>query len=246
MATFYVPSSQEGGESVVFRPGSRDEFIACYADMYYCGGTPVVPDAKPNSRYVEDEIDALLKRGIQTTTDVTHILAWKFGKIDHGGSDRNESFCYREDWKNAEDLKDASYWGHSFDLESVATFIVDNIVSLEEMAKDDPQGVLDRLKNFKWIGPVHTIALLYFISRGRYPIYDEFAKRGLDAIVSGVEPGVTVAYVAPPDKTSKKFDTVVEDVLNPFTSDLDAVFSDAWRESRDVDRALWVYGHLFK
>ena len=44
--------------------------------------------------------------------------------------------------------------------------------------KSEPQEVINELKNNSpnGIGTVYLITLLFFISRGEYPIYDRFVK----------------------------------------------------------------------
>ena len=44
--------------------------------------------------------------------------------------------------------------------------------------------------------------------------------------------------------TTNKVDVLTRDYTN-YINILNQSFRDEWKKSRDVDRALWVYGHLF-
>lgn len=239
MASFFSPDGE---------PITVDEFIDIYNDSYYLGNEKVVARASQNSRFVEDEIDSILKHGIKSSVDVAKILAWKIGKIRHTESERAKKFAYASDWSGAEELSVTRY-GRSFDLEGIADFIASNIGELGAQSISDPQGVLDRLRNqdVKGLGTVYLITLLYFISKGRYPIYDRFAKMALYAIRDGLEPGAPVPYIDIPGKESRKrFERVMDDHMNPYIGDFRDIFDEKALQSRDVDRALWVYGHCFK
>ena len=225
---------------------SAEQFIELYGSSYYLDQDRYVSRASQNSRYVEDEIDRLLREGIKTKTDVVHILAWKIGKILHKASDETRQFCYAADWSNAEKLQ-VHRFGKQFKIDPMATYITDNITKLEELAKNDPQNVLNDLKghSIKGIGVVYLITLLYFISRGKYPIYDRFAMMAICGIMSDKKPGEIIPYKELPGKNSPGFGSIMSDHMEPFISKLNAVFGDQYQKSRDVDRALWVYGHLF-
>lgn len=154
---------------------------------------------------------------------------------------------YASDWEEAENLR-AKRYGRDFKLKNIAVYVTNNISDLEAMSNDNPQGVLNALRdqNTKGIGTVYLITLLYFISKGRYPIYDRFAEMALCAIKNGLKPSDKVPYTNLPDKNSRRFDRVVEDRLNPYINDLHTIFGKEAAKCRDVDRALWVYGHRFK
>lgn len=224
----------------------KDDFVVLYNDSYFLGSQSLVPGVSRNSRFVEKEIDAILESGIKEEKDVAKILAWKIGKIKHVESENAQEFCYASDWTDAENLSVTRY-GRSFDLKGIASYIVENITTLEKLSEYDPQGVLNNLRDVgtKGIGTVYLITLLYFISRGRYPIYDRFAMMALSAIDNDVQPGGLVEYKDPPSKDSKKFAGVFDNYMNPYISIMTKLFGDDALKNRDVDRALWVYGHCF-
>lgn len=238
MSHFYVPS---------FGEASRDEFVTRYNRSYYLGEGRIVPGVAQSSKFVEDEIDRLLREGIQNKADVVHILAWKMGKIRHADSEAAQAFRYASDWVGARGLK-AERYGKTFGLDSIASYIVEHKSMLEEKAQHNPQEALTCLRDLgiKGLGTVYLVTLLYFISRGQYPIYDRFAAMALYAIESGVEPKGEVEYKGLPDKSSKAFRSVMSSSVTPYKRRLEAIFGEGCSRDRDIDRALWVYGHWFR
>lgn len=237
MSKFYCPCGK-----VI----SEGDFIKLYADSYYLDNRQVVSNAQQSSRYVEDKMDCLLKNGICSTKDVARILAWKIGKIDHKNS--NDQFVYASDWENAESLNVTRY-GNPFDLAGIANYIINNKDHLEKKADSDPQGVLNELRDVsvKGLGTTYLVTLLYFLSKGKYPIYDRFAYKGVKAILQDKKPGEIVDYEGVPDKTSKKrFESFIDNEMTCYVKDLTTIFGERYKDDRDIDRALWVYGHLFK
>lgn len=230
---------------------SLDKFIERYSGCYYIGGENnfVLSQSRlsQSSRYIEGQIDDLLERGIREKRDVARILAWKIGKIRHGKSEKNGKFEYAEDWRRADEL-DVTLYKKPFELKKIATFITDHIDELERQADENPQAVLDSLRHEKidGLGSVYLITLLYFISKGKWPIYDRFAKMALYAIIHDIKPGGAVEYKGLPDKNDDAFSNIMKNEMEEYIGELKQVFGDRYLNSRDVDRALWVYGHLFK
>lgn len=225
---------------------SKEDFIKVYGDSYYSDRDRYAPGVSQTSRFVEDEIDRLLKDGIKTKIDVVHAMAWKLGKIKHAKSEKEHCFIYASDWTQAENFH-AMRRGKKFDIDKLATYVVEHIAELEKRAENDPQGVLNELKdlNISGLGPVYLITLLYFVSRGKYPIYDQFALFALEAISDGKKPGDKVVFHALPDKSSKKFGAIMQTKMRSYIDSIKSIFGSAYWENRDIDRALWVYGHMF-
>lgn len=229
------------------KPIERNKFVSFYGQSYYLDNPRIIPGVGQNSRFVEDQIDALLRNGIKSSIDIVHILAWKIGKINHRESEKEKRIVYTKDWLDSEATMAPSRYGKHLDLKKIAEYISGNIGSLEETAKNEPQNVLNELKSLEinGLGTVYLITLLYFISRGVWPIYDRFAKVALDAIDGNLELGSVVEYKELPDKSSSKFGTVCEDELVPYRDKIYRIFGDDLT-CRDYDRALWVYGHGFE
>ena len=212
-----------------------------------------------NSYLVEQQIDGILNNGIRSEKDVMKILAWKIGKIKHKKSQidlaKGKNIAYHSDWEKAEECDVKRYGKEWKEIKPFAKYIADNICHLEKLAANDrPIEVLSELRQaqdclkLKWIGPVYLLTLLYFISKGNYPIYDQFAHYALKAIEeqkSFTEQQYTTDDInCEVDQTAdleRFFSTYKEKYLKR----LQDIFQDEYK-NRDVDRALWVYGHLYK
>lgn len=224
-----------------------EDFIKLYEPSYFLGGDKI-PGVSQSSYFVEKRIeDILFTTGIREQLHVVQILAWKIGKIKHGESESASEFRYAKDWDRAKDF-DVTRYGRKFDIEKIANYMVENIIDLEHEAKTNPQNVLDKLnQNGIWgLGSVYLVTLLYFISRGRYPIYDRFAMMAVDAISNSTKPGGIVPCHKLPGKGEKGFSTTMQDHIQPYMTKLEGIFGSEYQRTRDIDRALWVYGHLFK
>ncbi len=227
------------------------EFVEFYNSCYYLNGEKVKGASGKfviqNSIYAEREIEKLIKKGIKNEIDIVHILAWKIGKIKHKESDKNNKFEYCKDWANAEKFQIKLY-GENFDVRGLINYIIDKKDSLIIESEKNPQSVIEKLKNNSpdGIGTVYLITLLYFISKGTYPIYDRFAMMAVNAIIGDIKPGQTVKYEQLPGKNSKNFPNVIKKYEENYVVKLKNIFGDEYKNTRDIDRALWVYGHLFK
>ena len=223
----------------------RAEFVRKYGNSYYIDRPRCIPRVGQSSRTIEDYMDELLKNGVKESLDVVRILAWKLGKIKH--SESKNGFVYAKDWKNAERFE-AYRYNRPLDIRTISEYIANNITRLEETAMKDPQEVLCELRdmNITGLGTVYLITLLYFISCGKYPIYDRFAWMAVQAICGDKKPGEAIAVTELPWKNSHAFERVFDTYMVPFMEQLESVFGTACQECRDVDRALWVYGHAFR
>lgn len=222
---------------------NQNEFIKFYNDSYYLQNTPVIKRVPQNSEYVEKEIECILKNGIKTEDDITKIIAWKIGSINHRESEKEQRFVYYNGKPNVNRYK------REIPLKPLFTYILEDIISLEKQAKERPQKVLKELLKLKGIGPVYAITILYFLSEKMYPIYDQYAhfalmaiaknKRVSDKLITNADLNekVVLSY-----NSEKLFSTYQEN----YVEYLKRVFGDDRYNDRNVDRALWVYGHLFK
>ena len=189
----------------------RTVFVEKYGTSYYIDRPRYIPRVGQSSRPIEDYMDELLKNGIKEPLDVVRILAWKLGKIKH--SESKNGFVYAKDWKNAERFEVYRY-NRPFDIRKISEYISNNITCLEETAMIAPQKVLCELRNLNvtGLGTVYLITLLYFISRGKYPIYDRFAWMAIQAICGDKKPGEAVAVTELPWKNSHAFERVFDTI----------------------------------
>lgn len=118
----------------------------------------------------------------------------------------------------------------------------------KEKSKHSPLGILDWLNDNApaGFGSVYLITLLFFISGGEYPIYDQCADKALMAIKNNVMPGEKVYYKPLPDRKSRKFLQIFDGQYGEYIKSLKELFTEEYKFNRDIDRALWVYGHLFE
>ena len=132
------------------------------------------------------------------------------------------------------------------------------------------------IASLKGIGSVYLITFMYFITQGEMRIYDIFAMMALDAIYpSNVQDELSFgslnslyigANVKPrdlPQKDQLGFKNLFSDnkrynktyqiyikKLNQFVEDYNKELPEGqkvtYEKCRDIDRALWVYGHFFQ
>jgi hypothetical protein len=241
----YGPSGEEIG---------IEDFITIYSNDYFLkdSGKGIVPRLSRCSKYVECKIDEILHGGIGSEQDIARILAWKIGKIRHRDSEAACSFKYASDWENADQLEGVMLYQKPFDIKRIAGYVFQEKDKLEELAENCPQVFLNRLReeNFEGIGTVYMITLLFFLSRGKYPIYDRFAMMALNAIEKGIQPKFTekalVSYQRLPSKNSDGFKTVMANGMRDYMKKLCQIFGSNHLNDRRIDQALWVYGHLFQ
>ena len=232
----------------------RGEFILQYSKRYYLNSDPTyyeTPKRKNNrvlqcSPYIEKEMDKLLQKGITDEGEVMRILAWKIGKIKHRESEVKNAFIYAKDWDGCEKSLKIHRFKEIIDYEYLVGDIVNNIVNLELTSKSDPWEAFSFIseEGHKGIGTVYLFTLLYFISRGEIQIYDKYAHIALDAIKNNKKPGEFVPYKSLPDRKSE-LSIIRDEYENNYEVKLGEIFGEAYKRKRDIDRALWVYGHLF-
>ncbi len=242
---------------------NKNEFIQLYADSYYMDKGAVgqiAPNASGTRKIIEDTIDGILTNGISRKLDIIHILAWKMSKFVQAES--QTKLVYAKDWEALQDLNDdditeelcVERYGNSFEIGKIAVSLINALPELEQAAKESWQLLLSKLNeklgSFYGLGPVYLITLMYFISRSVYPIYDQFAMMALLAINSGIKPGSKVEYKGLPsvvdlienDDHIYGYNRYIELLNKYFEKEL----TKDGKPCRNVDRALWVYGHYFK
>lgn len=222
-------------------PFDEKAFIDFYSNCYYL----------TNSKYVEDRIEALLNADSLSPEDVMLILRWKLGRIDHKKSqsmnkivfrgNENGSITQTERGKkvNAAKLCEtiaAKYtdWKNSYDYQSI----------LMELRDNSPEN----------IGTVYLLTLLYFITGGELPIYDRFAMMAARAIIGDEfrgsrKPGAVIEYKEPPAKKDGGFGSLINSDRSQYREYiriLKQIFGEEYKTDRNIDRALWVYGHCFR
>lgn len=255
------------------RSFSIEDFVNYFSDSYYLGNEKRVHSAQQSSKSIEKEIERLLKCGIKSKADIIHILAWKMNGINHAESERASKeagkprFIYKTynkpcvRWNENEKCGplEAVHWGRQIvNLQPFVDFIFDNI-NENRWDNQQPQTILNELNsclnnnNVKYIGTVYLITLLYFISKGKYPIYDRFAMLAINRICAQYNNRNHMQYNGLPERsnasefstlmTNSQYVNYLQDLRKLFFNE-HYQFGDCIEKERDVDRALWVYGHI--
>lgn len=270
MDKFYYPDGKQMTNKEEFvEYYNAHYFTDCTDKISYETSSGRKSSVGKNSKFVEDIIEKFLKKDPDsfTDSDIALILAWKIGKITHARS--QNKITLHDDWKRILgdysesegfinwDGKPIKRYGNqrniTLDIKEIADYLRKNGSVLNDLIGNDAtQLALDKLIKEQWqgIGSVYMITLLYFISNhqhpGKFPIYDRFAMRALLAIQDNKKIGDSVKCGELPDKNNKKCSQIVEKRMKDYAIMLDDIFGDDYKNNRDIDRALWVYGHLFK
>lgn len=110
----------------------------------------------------------------------------------------------------------------------------------------NPQYLVDWVRGphpeLEAFGITYILTVQFFITHGRDPIYDRFAHLGAIAIHQGLKPGTPIRW-APVQDWSEYLGYV--SLLKTISRFSQSSANSSMTVPRPVDRALWVYGHLF-
>ncbi len=223
-------------------PIQYQEWLKTYEPYYFLNGPTQgnrITGQRQTSLFVENQVCALL---MQTTplskNDLILAMAWKIGEIDHAGSDAAKKIKFLNNWPIS--LKDR--YRHDF-LLSIPSLAANMPTILTKVGEGDPRYLFDLHPGLDGFGPTYILTVLFFVTHGRFPIYDRYAHVAAHAINQGLPPGSTVNY-----KELRKW-TDYKDYMNLLAplrkTVLQQLKSSSMFISRPVDRALWVYGHFF-
>ncbi|MBR2743318.1 MAG: hypothetical protein IKD89_06990 [Clostridia bacterium] len=262
--------------SVNSMPIERKEFIDLYSNDYFLDKDKyTVKRISRSCEWIEKDITCLLTKTDWSDADIVHMLAWKMGRINHKDSKYPNYIFTGNGWndgQNGECLAANNRKG-KIDI----GYLVQNIHSFKkdyadnkETYDDNPENLLTRLREvlnvngeqtITGVGSVYLITILYFVSGGYYPIYDQFAMKAIEALDEGAVPGCNIPLRSLPDKnenaflkllTRQKADSIKGDsaylkyirLLEKYFYDEEINFRKP-EDGRKVDQALWVYGHRF-
>lgn len=247
---------------------TQQDFINEYEKSYFLQSDHseyYIPRVSINSKKVEEIAEKILYNGIQNKKEVLFLLAWKIGGIDHKKSEGEnreyehitiDNVHFYESWG---EKKGSFAAGHfSCPKEKFENFCkaIAGIAQEYRDSKTDKQVLKEIITakasgGIEKFGPVYVLTLLYYITKNRSPIFDQYAYRAIRAIYHEKKPD-EIWYAGPsykPKNDSENDNDYIEqvanytlNVINDYKWYLKEVFG-TWSIRRDVDRALWVYGH---
>lgn len=189
-------------------------------------------------------------------------IAWKAGRLKH-----NENGEFLEEYKKIIKHSDKCYawdgcngYGRSIDnIEDYLEVINEECktISSDLLKEEDNKNVYTQLynaydkllnlqkktkkKKVNYFGSVYILTLIYFLSKGKFPIFDKYAYKAVKALFYNANPkDVTVESSIDKNDIDKVLTLYCE-----YCWLLTQVFK-TYSITRDQDRALWVYGHSKK
>ena len=248
------------------------EFVDGYCKYYYIpeenSGTKIghyKDENCPKSiiqtpEWIENNIMAIMEKDNWDPKDVIRILAWKTGNIDFDKS-KNNTIEYKKGWD--EKTESIKLRNQKRDDPTAFKKFAQNVISINKDYKNNmitEKEVWIKLvksleeKDVSGIGTVYLITFLYFITKGKCPIFDRFAMAALLSFKLNenrlnVKPYCTkIVIKALPDKKSDRIKELLdgENVYKEYCTLLKEYFGSSWESDRNIDKALWVYGHFFK
>jgi hypothetical protein len=218
---------------------SGPHWLDFFANAYFLGGPKIGQRINPTSRFVEDQVVALLQHSEPlTANDLKLIMAWKMGVIYQARSERERRIVYWPNWdQRLERYKRLQY-------RPSINWLADNMPSILQRINDgNPRAAFNFIANEDLVGfgPTYILTILFFVTRGQQPIYDRFAHMAALAIDKGLPPHSEVSY-----QTVRNWNEY-EDYKSLLTPIVQACGQrpGSMTVPRRVDQALWVYGHLF-
>lgn len=226
-------------------------FIDIYQPMYFKDYSKkcIVPNIKQTYTEVEEEIIKILKTGIKEEKDVFNVLMWKLGKIK--GINENKTFIFYDD-VDEENKKAKIYSKQQIDLKDfirkVTKFCSKNKYEKDSYNYNMAQEFINYTNELhcEHMWTIYLITLLYFYSKGDFQIYDKYAMVALTAIENDVLPGEEVEYCALPNDNIEKIITDESSIYREYINKLNCFRNNENVDMRELDQALWVYGHWFK
>lgn len=203
-----------------------NEFVDYYSEKYWCFV----------SEKEEAEILKILSEGLNDIDDeekLFKILKWKTG------INKSEKNIENEHWI----LKTR----RAIDITKLKNSIKEYKDEITEITDDDcAKYFYNKLidKENCGVGSVYAITLLFFASKGKYPIYDKFVRKALDAMLNDNKPFVDIIkdrYVS----SWKAYNEYMED-LKRLVENSTIFYLGPGEGHRKLDRALWVYGQIFE
>jgi hypothetical protein len=230
----------EGGNRIGYQ-----EWLATYEPYYFLNGPTLsrrITRRNQTSRLVESRVCSLLNQTApMSQQDLILAMAWKMGLIDHGASDIQQKIVFAQDWPAT--LTASTQFGVR-DFSASIPFLAGKMATASaEVNRGNPRYLFDLAGKLEGFGPVYILTVIFFVSGGKFPIYDRYAHIAAQAIHEELSPENNIQY----KQLSKwsdyeRYMSTLARVRNvyPAESQNSSMFV-----SRSLDRTLWVYGHFF-
>ena len=254
--TFYYPDRTKISSLKAFVDFYSNEYFRdCFkksCDSPDGDSIPHIKGLHRCSRIVECKVEEIRKKEDPLNlAELPLLLAWKIGKIAHKKSDDEKKVVFASDWEthNNNDEYCVSFSiprKHQKQTQTISCCdiiqCINKYPAFSIKKKDsilpslDNQTIcfLEDLTKINGIGPTYAITILYFASKGIFPIYDRFADKAITAICKGLEPYSDFSISTMTNKNCfSLYQSYIEKIkmLNIY--------------NRELDQALWAYGHLF-
>ena len=174
-------------------------------------------------------------------------LAWKFGKIQYidGKVKPTDDFKKEDNYieQRGKQININAFEEYCMDIRSKQKSIIEYVGN--ENWEEAYKAVASNSPTY--IGPVYNINSLFFLSAGKAPIYDQFVHKAVRSLLLGIAPSdVFVGGVSDKKEYSKVTVMYQEYILLVKKLFSDYINRDNMFIPRELDRALWVYGHSTK
>ena len=119
-----------------------------------------------------------------------------------------------------------------------------NLTNHKALLLQNPKQLINDLQNLRYNGPtspktrfglIYSITYLHFLDSLKYPIFDIFVFRAVNYVFSTTRP--QIPYIISND--IKDFDRYIKD----FVTNFNLLKNNTNSTSRDLDKALWAFGH---
>ena len=236
-----------------------NDFVNKYKKLYYYDDLNNIEKKEYKAELgikitcVQNEVEHIAEAALEAKDPIItmELIAWKAGRLKYDADGKHQECSHypfvSNDGKFAWDGRNG--WGHTIEnTEDYINIINHNrTVVIDFLDRGDFKSAYKCLLQWnkdchvKQLGAVYMITLIYFLSKGKYPIYDRFAHKAAEALCYGEIPS-DVNVECAPDKTSVN---KVIDMYNEYCGLLKKLFG-TYSITREQDQALWVYGHSKK
>jgi len=209
---------------------SHSQWITIYRTCYFCQSSLWVEN------FVTGQNSLLTKSSPLSLQDLTTIMAWKTGYIDYWRSHTTQQIHYYPGWAANPQHRKAKF------LQGIQ-WLPQQMPTIRQTILANPQYLLNipphQLPGF---GATYRLTLLFFITNGSEPIYDQFAHKAALAIEQNVQPwGTVTGRSSIQSRTWARYSAFKQLLRTINLQPSGGMFI-----SRDDDQALWAYGHLFE